>query len=92
MVKPRIFSEGFEELLETIPRNTSLEQWQAYYRQVIYLTGLRILERFPTEATSAKGPSVKGPSGGGGQSGGPHNLTELADFVLDLNAPKKKKP
>ena len=87
MAKPRIFNEGFEELLETIPKNASLEQWQADYRQVIFLMGLRILERFPTQATS-----VKGASGGGGQTGGPHNLGELASFVLDLGAPKKKKP
>ena len=87
MVKTRIFNEGFEELLETIPKNASLEQWQAFYRQVIFLMGLRILERFPNEATG-----VKGGHGGGGQSGGPHNLSELASFVLDLGAPKKKKP
>ena len=87
MVKPRMFNEGFEELLETIPKNTSFEQWQANYRHVIYLMGLRILERFPTQATD-----VKGPSGGGGQTGGPHNLGELAGFVLGLVAPKKKKP
>jgi hypothetical protein len=85
MVKPRMFNEGFEELLETIPRNASLEQWQAHYRQVIFLMGLRILERFPNEATS-----VKGGHGGGGQSGGPHNLSELAGFVLGMGAPKKK--
>jgi hypothetical protein len=81
MAKAHMFSDGFETLLNSIPKNTSLEQWQADYRQVIFSMGLRILELFPNEAVA----------GGGGQSGGPHNLSELACFVLDVRSPKRRK-
>lgn len=62
MSNPDPFVEGFKKLLREIPPNTSLQQWQFEYRQVISLMGLRILEQFPTE-TAGRAPSALG--GGG---------------------------
>jgi hypothetical protein len=41
------FVEEFERLLANIPTNTSFRQLQFDYRQVAFLMGQKILERFP---------------------------------------------
>ena len=44
------FGDKFRQLLKDVPDNYTLEQWQQSYRQVIFLMGMQILERFETEA------------------------------------------
>ena len=41
------FVEEFERLLANIPKDTSFRQLQFDYRQVAFLMGQKILERFP---------------------------------------------
>lgn len=44
------FVEDFRKLLGRIPDDYSYQHWQYAYRQVIYLMGMKILEKFPDEA------------------------------------------
>jgi hypothetical protein len=59
----------FERLLNTFPE-TSLQQWQFAYKKVIFLMGLKILNKFPQNAF---GPEpIAEAHGGGGAGGGGH--------------------
>jgi hypothetical protein len=40
------FSAKFKQLLNEIPAESTLSQWQYLYRDVIFSMGMRILERF----------------------------------------------
>jgi hypothetical protein len=40
------FSDKFKQLLDAIPVESTLSQWQYLYRDVIFSMGMRILERF----------------------------------------------
>jgi hypothetical protein len=44
------FSTDFRALLQKIPPETPLPEWQFLYRQVIFAMGMTILERFTTAA------------------------------------------
>jgi len=44
------FADKFRQLLKGVPDDYTLEQWQHAYRQVIFLMGMRILERFESDA------------------------------------------
>jgi hypothetical protein len=102
MAKGDTFIGDFERLLELIPSNYSLPQWQFAYRQVLYLMGMKILENFPTDIVGpdpsglqAPGPKPepkKGGPGSGislGQTGGGHPsvICELACAALGIGSP-----
>lgn len=56
MPRSQVFAEDFARLLDTVPKNYTLAQWQHAYRQVIYSMGVKILENFPELVTMpAKG-------------------------------------
>ncbi len=100
MAKHDAFIKDFKKILDKIPDKQSLAQWQYDYRQVIYLMGLQILERFPADVV---GPDPSGrrkdverleKSGGGnivnpdGDKGGVHPSTvcKLVCAVLDVQS------
>jgi len=96
MAKRDAFIEDFKKLLEKIPDDFSLPQWQFAYRQVNYFMGMKILQNFgndvvgpdPSNAQDAPRYSLssgnpqptENPAGGGGQSGGGHPST-VCEFV-----------
>jgi hypothetical protein len=97
MAKRDAFIEDFKELLESIPDNYSLPQWQFAYRQVLYAMGMKILENFPTDAVGPDPSGVRAPgagpavspgktgvvsiAGGGGQTGGGHPSIFICEFA-----------
>ena len=56
MSTSEIFIEEFERLLERIPKDISFRQLQYDYRQVAFLMGMKVLERFP-EVLVGRSPS-----------------------------------
>jgi hypothetical protein len=68
MPKSDAFAEKFRELLEEIPTEQTLKQWQYAYRQVIFLMGMQILGRFEKEAIvqtgRPEGPPDRARAGG----------------------------
>jgi hypothetical protein len=88
-------SADFERLLEGVPENFTLEQWQFAYKQVIFAMGLKILELFPENALGP--PPTKSPikgrgpyMAGGGPTGGP--IIHLASAALELAPPPPPLP
>ncbi len=77
MAKRDAFIEDFKRLLDSIPDNYSLHQWQFAYRQVLYSMGMKILENFPGDvvgpdpsAIRASGPGPRpGPAVSPGKTG-----------------------
>ena len=107
MAKRDAFTEDFKKLLETIPDNFSLPQWQFAYRQVLYSMGMRILEKFPADVVGpdpaglgGSGPRLAlspGKSGGvtsEGQTGGGHPsiICTLVCLVLGVTPSGGKNP
>jgi hypothetical protein len=64
------FAEQFRALLHQIPPHSTLEQWQYDYKQVMFLMGQEIINRF---AADAVGPP---PDAAAGES-----VTSSAKFV-----------
>jgi hypothetical protein len=102
MAKGDAFIGDFKKLLESIPSNYSLPQWQFAYRQVLYLMGMKILENFPADVVGpdpsgvqAPGPKLAlkpGSPGGGvslGQTGGGHPsaICDLVCAALGIGSP-----
>jgi len=85
----------FERLLDSIPDNFTLQQWQFAYKKVIFAMGLKILEKFPENAFGP--PPTKSPvkgrgpfMAGGGPTGGP--IIHLASAALGLAPPPPPPP
>lgn|SRR5208282_4427397 len=53
------FAQKFREFLRDVPNDYTLEQWQHAYRQVMFFMGMRILERFSSDAVTAIDPPIK---------------------------------
>lgn len=81
MTQQDAFAQKLSALLNDPPTGSSLREYQALYRQLIFKFGLKILETFPLQAgrdwhqpswDAAGGAQGAGPhpAGGGGQSGG----------------------
>jgi hypothetical protein len=92
------FVEEFERLLANIPKDTSFRQLQFNYRQVAFLMGQKILERFPEilvgkepcrdepmafQMLGAGGRPPPGPLPAGGPTIGPYPH-ELCHYVCVL--------
>lgn len=101
MAKRDALIEDFKKLLDRIPDNYSLPQWQYAYRQIIYLMGLKILEKFPNDVFGPD-PSEPdesatytimsaSPANSGGPGGHPNTICRLVCVVLDVN-PQPGKP
>jgi len=80
MTQQDAFVQKLSALLNDVPAGSSLREYQALYRQLIFNFGLKILEAFPLQAgrdwhqpsrDAAGGIQGAGPhpAGGGGQSG-----------------------
>jgi hypothetical protein len=71
MAKSTSFADSFPQLLQAIPANLTLAQWQYLYRQVIVSMGLKILDLFEQDALGANpfDPTARGGSTGGPQPG-----------------------
>jgi hypothetical protein len=86
----------FEQLLDRVPDDFTLEQWQFAYKKVIFAMGLKILELFPENAfgpppTTSPIKGGRGPyMAGGGPTGGP--IIHLASAVLGLAPPPPPLP
>ena len=67
------FVQEFERLLERIPNDISLQQFQYDYRQVALLMGMKVLDQFPEVMIGPPPPPyVPGaPMSGGGPGPGP---------------------
>jgi hypothetical protein len=73
------FVQEFEKLLKKIPANITFRQLQFTYRQVAFLMGMTILEKFPEVLTGpppsrtemSGGPTPGAAPGAGPQPGGP---------------------
>ncbi len=108
MAKGDAFIEDFKKLLESIPSNYSLPQWQFAYRQVSYLMGMKILGKFSADVV---GPDPSGPPPAGpqpalgpgappprevsyGQSGGGHPsvICGVVCAVLGIGSPGGPNP
>jgi hypothetical protein len=88
------FVQEFERLLEKIPANTTFRQLQFTYRQVAFLMGMKILEKFPevltgpppTRAEMSGGPAPGAAPGPGPQPAGlgpyPHELCKIVCTLL----------
>ena len=95
------FIEDFKKLLDRIPDDYSLPQWQHAYRQIIYLMGLKILEKFPNDVFGPEPgeavpyPTVMSaganPDKSGGPGGHPNIICRLVCVVLDI-PPRAGKP
>jgi hypothetical protein len=72
MSTPNPFSDQFLSLLKNMPGNYSLEEWQYLYREVIFLMGMQILQRFPQDVLGPD-PFAQG-HGGGVQPGSSSTL------------------
>ena len=107
MAKRDAFIEDFKRLLEAIPDNYSLPQWQFAYRQVLYSMGMKILGNFPSDVVGPDpsglqppGPRLAqspGKSGGAtidAQTGGGHPsvLCTLVCLVLGVTPSGGKHP
>jgi hypothetical protein len=64
------FVQEFERLLEKIPANITFRQLQFSYRQVAFLMGMKILDKFP-EVLTGPPPSLHGNAPRAERSGGP---------------------
>ncbi|MGD0503347.1 MAG: hypothetical protein ABSD02_11440 [Steroidobacteraceae bacterium] len=86
--KSRVFADKFRELLSEVPDACSLPEWQQLYRELIFTTGMHILEKFPEDATRERRPQDKHASGGSGGGGHPSVLpcrfVDFPAFVLCL--------
>ena len=73
MTKSTSFADSFPQLLQALPADLTLAQWQYLYRQVIVSMGLKILDLFEQDALGANpfDPTARGGSTGGPQPG-PH--------------------
>jgi hypothetical protein len=90
------FVQEFERLLEKIPANITFRQLQFTYRQVAFLMGMKILEKFPEVLTGPppsraemSGPAPGAvpapgpqPSGGPGIGPYPHELCKIVCTLL----------
>lgn len=65
MASPDAFADKFRQLLKSIPDDYTLGQWQESYRQAIFLMGMRILERFESEAIAQQSHHEERRLGGG---------------------------
>jgi hypothetical protein len=107
MAKDEAFIEDFKKLLESIPSNYSLPQWQFAFRQVSYLMGMKILGNFSADVVGpdpsglqAPGPepALKPGSHAGevsyGQSGGghPNVICGIVCAALGIGSPGGKNP
>jgi hypothetical protein len=61
MARTISFADSFPRLLQEMPDNLTLPQWQYLYREVILLMGMRILELFPEDALGANPFTVAPP-------------------------------
>jgi hypothetical protein len=99
MAKRDAFIEDFKKLLESIPDNYSLPQWQFAYRQVAYSMGMKILGNFASDVVApdpsglqphgpmpAQSPGKSAPVGIAGQTGGGHPtiICSLVCLVLGV--------
>jgi len=69
MATPADFSKSFGKLLDAIPKESTLAQWQYLYREVIFSMGMRILNQFSQDVLGPD-PFAEG-HGGGIQPGAP---------------------
>jgi hypothetical protein len=105
MAKGDAFIEDFKKLLESIPSNYSLPQWQFAYRQVSYLMGMRILGNFSADVVGRDpsglpppgpqlAPGAPPPAVSYGQSGGGHPtvICGIVCAVLGIGSPGGQNP
>ncbi|HEX3948892.1 MAG TPA: hypothetical protein VHW95_03465 [Steroidobacteraceae bacterium] len=53
------FADQFRQLLNDLPDDYTLDQWQQAYRQAIFIMGMQILERFEAAAIAEQFPIEK---------------------------------